>query len=757
MDIIRIIQRRRTGILLVIGISFTLALLGYYLQTPEYHAETIIMINDSQEHKDLLSKVLGPASGIGDNKSVKKDAELIRTMPIAELTIKELEKNSLKGRLELFGNRPYYSPLASLIKPVLPLFASQNQKAGANTDEESRRIALRLNRRISVEPVRETNMMKVSVASPFADEAVLLSNTLCKVYREADIGRNSEKYAQANRFIAEMLNEQQQKVAEADGALSKYMSNHEIYEVTGNTQQLLEKLIEADARYNDIMAEYNITKNNLNFLDQKLTEADKALSSKIAKTVTEQLGSIMDEIRSSENEYVQIVKEKGADSPEAKARLQKLDVVKARYDQLSRSKIAGQIGYAGRAQKYSFDMVSDKIQIERKLNELFFSAHEHNRLKQYYENQLSSLPKKEQDYVRLQRDREAVSKTYVFLKEKLDETRILLGSEVGSVSIVGAAFQPIEPEKPDLKKTLLVGLLCGGFFAVLYTIGTESLDDTIKDVSFFRHHRLGRVFMIPFLGESEVNASADKKKRASRISFGSGEEGQESGETGSVLQETTPKISEQPTSAFAESFRTLRAQLAYLSDSHSSQAILISGTSAEEGKSTVCANLGLAFAASGRKTLIVDCDMMHATQHRIFDCERAPGLSDILLGQEKMVDQRFIQPTGNTNLFVIGSGQEVVNTSELLGSARMVGLIDELKGRFDTILIDSPALFLSDSVQLAQMVDGILLVSRLGYTCKKPILDLVMDEFFSPRILGMAVIDSSGSAIKVPNRYQPLS
>lgn len=759
-EVLRIIIRRKYGIMLMIGLSFAAVLLGYKLQSPEYHAVSIMMISENQDKNELLSKLLGPDTGVSDGKSVRKDAELIRSMPIAELTIRALYANHNKyGSLELFDQRPFISPVARFFEPGRQLFAKQVSGQSALTEENLRRAAIRLNKRIRVEPVRETNVLKVSVASPFADEAALLTNTLCKVYREADISRNSEKYAQANRFVETMLHEQEQKVAEADMALSMYMSTHNIYEVTGNTQQLLEKLVEADARYNEVMVESNITRSGLDFLDKKLTEADKELSSRISKSVTDQLGSIMDELRKSENEYVHLVKENGSDATETKAKRQELEVLKARYEQLSRSKIAGQIGYAGRAQKYSYEVVSDKLKIERKLNELNFSASEFKRLKQYYEAQLDQLPKKEQEYVKLQRDREAVSKTYVFLKEKLDETRILIGSEVGSVSVVGAAFLPFEPESPDMKKTLLLGLLCSGLLATLYTYGVEKYDDRINDSSLFRNNRFGRVFMIPFAGKPYTDTDRRVNKHGeggslSRKFMDDVSVGNNSGSS-SETDNKNPKITDDISSDFAESFRTLRAHLDCLPGERLSQLILVSGTSSNEGNSTICANLGISYAMVGRKTLIVDCNLQNASQHAIFACERQRGLGDYLSATEQNFDSGFIQETNVANLFVLTAGLEVMNPSELLGSAKMQLLLRELRGRFDVILLDSPQLFLSDSVQLAQQVDGILLVSRIGHTPKKLLMDLSGDEFFSPRILGVAVIESPDYRQFVFNRSKP--
>lgn len=738
-NIFRIIHRRRYGIMVVVAVTWIAATASHFLRTPEYRAVSILMINDKQDQNDLFSKVLGPNSGVNDFRTVKKDVELIRSMPIAELTVRELSKVNRNMSLELFGERPYLSSFAILLKPVLPLFAEQNPVRQVKTDESVRKLAIKLSKRIKVEPVRETNVLKVSVASPFPDEAVLLTNTLCKIYRDTDISRNAEKYSQANRFIADMLYEQGQKLAEADAALSKYMLGHKIYEVTGNTQQLLAKLVEVDAKCNDITAEYNIAKNSLSFLDSKLSEADKAISSRISESVNAQLGSIMDEIRTNENEYVLLVRKKSIDDPEVKAKKQQLDVVKSRYEQLSRSKIAGQIGYAGRTQKYSFDMVSEKLQMERKLNELNFSATEFSRLKQYYEDQLDRLPQKEQEYVKLERDRDAVSKTYVFLKEKLDESRILIGSEVGSVSVIGSSFRPFDPEKPNLGHTILLGLLFSGIVASVYTYAAETMDDTVNDVSFFRDYNGLKVFRIPFVNLDAKTSIFSKNNRV-EADLHTAQLKPYPGDPGISA---IPKMTAHLTSSFAESFRKLRVHLDSLAGGDGLQTILVSGMGSGDGTSTVCMNLAMAFALAGRNTLIIDCNMNRASVHDTFSIMKESGLTDYLASSSLSFDQGSIASTEMNNLFVLNAGSNARNTSEMLGSDRMLSLIQELKKRYDRILLDAPPLFLSDAIALVNLADGIVLASRLQQSSKNIAQELLDDFFLRDQIIGVTVIDSN--------------
>jgi polysaccharide biosynthesis transport protein len=757
-DILKMILRRKNGIIALLLVSLTGATIYHYSQPPEYHAISMIIINDAKDPANFPEAVVGSSKAV-DNKDSKKDAELIKSISIAELTVKELKNINKSRSLELFGQRKFFSPITGYL-PVNVLNAGQNQTASKDSEELLGHQALQLSKRIRVEPVRETNMLKVSVASPFPDEAALLTNTLCRVYKDNNITINSEKYSQANRFIANMLRDQHKKLSDADSALSTYMRNNEIYEISGNTQHLLDMLIDAEAKNKAILSEYHIANNSLNFLVKKLSDSEKSFSSHIAQNVNSQLGTIMDEIRERESDYVKVLRDKGSDNEEVKSKRQQLEIVKTRYEQLSRSKIAGEIGYTGRAQKYNFDMISEKLRIERKLNDLNFSSIEFSRLKQYYEDQLAALPKKQQEYLRLQRDRDVIGKTYVALKEKLDETRILIGSETGQISIVGAAVQPFSPEKPlNLPKSLLLGLLIGGAVAIAYTYIAEGLDGTITDELFFKRAGFVPLTIIPFVDQNSNQILSGAQLQIKRLLNSSNkifqnstlEERSDSSSSENLL---IPMLTAKNKSAvFAESFRTLRTSLDVYFIDNPLHTILVSGTAMSEGKSTVCANLGIAYALSGQKTVIVDCDLRRASQHKIFNCTREPGLTDYLQCPKHSISSYFIQSTQIDNLFVLSAGKIISSPNELLGSTKMKELIRELEGQYDKVLIDSPPLFLSDATQLVHSVDGILLASRLLCTSKKPIHEFAEDQFFSPRILGVAIIASNKSEQYGYGRY----
>lgn len=757
-ELLQIVLRRKLGIAVIVLCSLVVSLMVYFSRTPEYRAESVLMINQESSTEDLVDAVLGggPAA---DSKMARKDVELLQSLPISEMTVKMLWDSSQRDSLGFFGHRSYISPLRRVFKWVLPVQQAKAEEQPMSQDSPyystlMRFYALKLNGRIRVEGSRETSVLKVSVASPFPDESVFLTNMLCEVYKKSDIQRNSEKYIQSNRFVAEMLKEQKKSLTDADAALSKFMTDNQMYEVTGNTAQLLSKLVEFDGRYNDIKAEYNIVRNNHDFLEKKLSEADRELSNRIAQNVNAQLGSIQDEMRARESEYISMLREKGVNAAEVNAKKQQLDQLKSRYENLSRSKIAGQIEYVGKAQKYRFDLVSEKLQTEQKLNQLKFSAGEYQRVRQYYENQLGRLPVKEQAFVRLERDREVVSKTYLFLKEKLDETRILIGSEVGSVSIIGSAFKPFHPEKPELVKSLLMGLVSGLILAAGYVFGAEMFDDTVNEETLFYKglgfNLLGVVpFLTPFDASSAKGLGGKLKRRFKDAVAMISNPQSKTLPVAEAEREVTlyPLMTDKLNSSFAESFRTLRTNIGFTRIDQPVKILLVSGCTMGEGKSTVAANHALSWAVADKKTLIIDSDLRRPSQHNIFKNKRIPGLSDYLASNELEIEERYFQPTHHENLFMISSGSAVPNPNELLGSEKMKKLLENLAGRFEKIIIDSPPIFISDAAQLVGVVDGVLITARLQYSSSAPLKQYSSDSYLHSRIIGVALIDRPRSGI----------
>jgi capsular exopolysaccharide synthesis family protein len=171
-----------------------------------------------------------------------------------------------------------------------------------------------------------------------------------------------------------------------------------------------------------------------------------------------------------------------------------------------------------------------------------------------------------------------------------------------------------------------------------------------------------------------------------------------------------------PRSPVSEAYRTLRTNLDFSSLDKPIKTMLVTSAGPEEGKSTVLANLAVTTAQTGRKVILVDCDLRRPTLHYIFNLKNDVGLTTMVVDDAAMGSPP-LQDTGVEGLQLVSSGPLPPNPSELLGSRRMEDIIADLLERADVVLFDAPPVVaVTDAAVLATKVDGVLLVVNAGGT-----------------------------------------
>lgn len=172
-----------------------------------------------------------------------------------------------------------------------------------------------------------------------------------------------------------------------------------------------------------------------------------------------------------------------------------------------------------------------------------------------------------------------------------------------------------------------------------------------------------------------------------------------------------------PTLPFAEALRGLRSQLMlrWFDGSPAQAALSVTSVDRGDGKSFITANLGVVFAQLGERTLVVDADLRHPTQHQIFGVENRMGLSGILGGRAGL--EEIIKVPSMSNLSVLPSGPLPPNPQELLGRQEFSDMLNQLTTMYDVILVDTPsAQEASDASVIAQRVRAALIVGRKDRT-----------------------------------------
>lgn len=193
-----------------------------------------------------------------------------------------------------------------------------------------------------------------------------------------------------------------------------------------------------------------------------------------------------------------------------------------------------------------------------------------------------------------------------------------------------------------------------------------------------------------------------------------------------------------PHSAAAERYRTLRTRISHREEAMPVRTLMVTSPAARDGKSLTVANLALTMAQElQRRVVLVDADFRGSSIHSLFGFEDTPGLAEVLSGQATLEEALIYMP--DQQLTILPSGQTPAFPTELLGSTSMRRTVDTLRGRFDRVLFDMPAVVpLADAGALAPMVDGVLIVVRAGAT-QRPALDKALSVFDEQKLLGVVL------------------
>jgi capsular exopolysaccharide synthesis family protein len=194
--------------------------------------------------------------------------------------------------------------------------------------------------------------------------------------------------------------------------------------------------------------------------------------------------------------------------------------------------------------------------------------------------------------------------------------------------------------------------------------------------------------------------------------------------------------------AAAEQYRALRTRILHADTGRPTNVILLTSPARGDGRSLTAGNLSLTMAQElDRRVCLVDADLRHPLQHRLFGLPAAPGLADVLVGQATL-DEALVE-IPDYQITLLPAGLTAAHPAELLGTTVMRRVVDTLRTRFERIVIDAPpALPLADVGILTPLVDSVLLIVRAGVTPKPAIHDAVaaMDEL---KLLGMVLNDAA--------------
>jgi capsular exopolysaccharide synthesis family protein len=197
-------------------------------------------------------------------------------------------------------------------------------------------------------------------------------------------------------------------------------------------------------------------------------------------------------------------------------------------------------------------------------------------------------------------------------------------------------------------------------------------------------------------------------------------------------------VLDSPNSSVAEAFRLLRSRIQFFTKEAKSPVILVTSSMPEEGKTFIAINLASVYSLLNTKTVLVGFDLRKPKIFQDFNLNNESGVSTYLIGKDKLDD--IIKKTKYENIDIITAGPVPPNPSELIALGKTNELIQDLKERYEYIIIDSsPIGLVSDTYHLASLADACLFVVRPGTTLRD-ILDVTIREVKGSSIKGLSMV-----------------
>lgn len=562
---------------------------------------------------------------------------------------------------------------------------------------------------ISISPVKDTKIVKISVQSPDPILATSIANKLAQVYNELLKSLSKNEYTVKRQFIESQIPKLESELKEAEDNLRKFKEENNVFVLDEEAKNILSLMLNYDSQINSYLLQKQENKATIEALNEMLKKVDEKIVS--SETIT--TNPIVNQLKSQLVEYrielAGLSNTYSENDPKIVELKQKIsETEKILKDEVAKI-VTSQVQSINPAYQ---ELYTQLIESQYKA-EVYDSIIESLKiLRDTYQKKMSKLPLLEQKLLELERDIKVKESLYTLLLEKLEETKIAEAGVIGTANIIDKAIVPEKPVKPNKKLTLAIGGVLGIFLGILLVFVVEYADKSIKDEEEVKRIARGSVILgrVP---RFELKKGQDKPELI---------------------------VLNSPTSPQAESIKLVATNINY-SITPEPKVIEITSPGPSEGKTLTAATLAISYAQNGIKTLLLDLDMRKPRVEKVLGLERFNiGIVNHILKDVPV--ERIIQ-NYMENLDVIPVGPIPPNPSSLLTSKKFVDLFNKLKEQYEKIIIDlPPVLAAADALIISKYTDGLVLVVRAGGTLKHSLkIALENIKTSSANLLGLVIND----------------
>jgi polysaccharide biosynthesis transport protein len=580
---------------------------------------------------------------------------------------------------------------------------------------------------LSVSHIKDADILKLEYKSSDPIKAAEGVNTLMKVYLQSEVRSSRGEVAATRQFISAQLPTAKKQVESAENRLREFKQTHKILTLKDQVasaqtriDDLQKQIADAQAQLANTSAQESVVIGKLGLNPQQA----------IAISTLSQSPGVQDLLSKIQQAQTQLLAERNRlteSHPTVVTLKGNLAALKQLFAEKA-AKISGSnpgfdsdelIG------KLRQDLTAELVRLEASRKGFQEEIATLTQSLASYREQAGTLPKFQQQQNELERQLDAAQNSYRALLKQFQETQVASNQAQGNARIVSEAEVPDQPSAPKKSLYIATGLILGSVLAFLTLYGLEKLNKSLRTVDEIQKQLdLIVLGVIPLLEQRRLPFFVRSKSK--RL----------------ATKSSAPCVylADLPTHEVSEAYRLLQNNLQSLEANQPCKILAVTSAQAQEGKSTVAANLAIALAQNGRSTVLVEANFQDPIQEYIWSWPAEHGLSDILAGQMpwRSVVQR-IYP----NLDLILSGKIESQAIASLDSRQMAILLTDLSDRYDFVILDTASLEIgADTIRLTRAVDGILFVAQpgritidsadfaqriLAQSCK-PVLGLILNQ-----------------------------
>jgi capsular exopolysaccharide synthesis family protein len=671
-DYLDVIFRRKWLIISFLALTFITTLILTLASPKIYKAFTSIEVMPQNQKITKFEEVV--ATEMRGQEFYQTQVDLLQNNALTRRVVEKLELANHPVIIEtLYGDgKPgIVSRIKESVKNLLSALISNNEDEEKNSslisEEALKQQALLkfMEDNLEVSPKRNSMLIGVSFTSPDRQLSQSVANAVVEEFVHWNMEKKLEASQLAREFLMKQIDRAKISLEKAEEDLNRFAKQAGIVSLDAKLNSVYRQLEELNSAL--AMAEADLIGKE-SVYKQAALDGPSGLPQVMENQVISGLKSEYARLRS---EYEDITVTFHDDYPTVKALKMKMGSIDDRI-RIEEQKVFLAIENQYRAGLQKVKTMRARVEQQKKM--------------------AIDLNERATQYKIMDREVETNKGIYQSLLERTKEIESMVGVSSSNINIIDQAMLPINPFKPNVKLNLLLAIVVGMMGGLGLAFFLEYFTDTITNPD-----EISDRFYIPILGVAPLSKTNEFPVENIFVN--------------------------DPQAPLSEAMRSIKMSIQLSGTASQAGSFVMTSTKPSEGKTTMAANLALAFAEAGERVILVDADMRKPKLHKFFqdpDDTSSPGLSKFLAG---VSSKGLICQNGISNLCFIPAGPVPPNPVELLASDRFAMLTQTLTQRFDRVIVDGPPyLGFADALVISRLMGGVVLVSSMGETTRDALL-----------------------------------